>query len=227
MKTWRWIVLAACGAAVVILAGSSLLEAHGSFDAPWIGRLSARLSDRRWSPPGNYAFVEANPYVNAAAGLVSQYLVGVLVVLAAPRLVRRLADAMQGGTRPLARYLITGILLAAVLVAVALLSTLYIHLFPLPIVLVFGFFLSALCGVVALEFEIGRGLLRRAGWPGASPLAALALGCLLVFAASRIPFLGPLFLALVWLMGAGVVLATRFGSGGRWSLSPLQEESQA
>jgi hypothetical protein len=99
-------------------------------------------------------------------------------------------------------------------------------LFPLPIVLLFGFFLSALCGVVALEFEIGRDLLRRAGWSGASPLAALALGCLLVFAASRIPFLGPLFLALVWLTGAGVVLATRFGSGGRWSLSPLQEESR-
>jgi len=55
---------------------------------------------------------------------------------------------------------------------------------------------------------------------------ALAVGTLLLFSATRVPYLGPLVLAAVWMTGAGLVLTTRFGSGGRWSLEPLQEDVQ-
>ena len=225
MKAWRWILGGACAAAVVILGGSSFVEAKG-MASRGVGLLSAGFGNPPWGPGQSPAFVEGNPFVEAAAGLVSQYLVGVLFMFAAPRMVRRFADALAGGPRNLARFLLTGILLAATLAAMALLTAFYIHLFPLPIVLVFAFFLAALSGVVALEFELGRELLRRAGWSEASPLASLAVGCLLVFAAIRFPYLGPFVLALISLTGAGVVLATRFGSGGRWSLAPLQEDRQ-
>ena len=227
MKTWRWILFGAFAAAAIIVAGSSLLEAQGRLAAPWLGSLSGRLADRRWGPPGGYLFVEANPFVDALAGLLSQYLVGVLVLFTIPRPVRRLSEALEGGTRPLVRFLLTGVLLAAALVPLILLTAFYVHLFPFPIVLVFAYLMAALGGVVALEYEIGRDLLRRAGWPEASPLAALALGCGLVFAATRIPYLGPYLLALAWLTGAGLVVATRLGSGKPWSLAALREDRQA
>ena len=226
MNKWGWILVGACFVALFILVGSSLLEARGLVGSPWMGRLSARLEDRPWAAPPGVVFVEANPYVNALAGLVSHYLVGVLVVFAVPRTVRRLADTVAGGRRSLARYLFAGILLAAMLLAVALLTAVFAHLFPVPIVLLFVFFIAALSGVVALQYELGRDLLRRAGGSGASPLAALAIGTLLFFSATRVPYLGPLVLAAIWMTGAGLVLTTRFGSGGRWSLEPLQEEVQ-
>ncbi|HET7010699.1 MAG TPA: hypothetical protein VFI11_07995 [Anaerolineales bacterium] len=227
MKTWRWILFAAFAAAAIIVVGSSLLEAQGRLETPWLGSLSARLADRRWGPPGGYLFVEANPFVDSLAGLLSQYLVGVLILFTVPRHVRRLSEALKGGTRPLLRFLVTGILLAAALVALVLLTAFYVHLFPLPIVLVFTYLLAALGGVVAIEYEVGRDLLRRGGWPQASPLLALAVGCVLVFAATRIPYLGPYLLALAWMTGAGLVLATRLGSGGPWSLAALREDRQA
>lgn len=227
MNKWRWILVGACLVAVYILVASSRLEAKkGPVWAPLMDRLSARLEDRPWGTPPGAVFVEANPYVNALAGLVSYYLVGVLVVFAVPRAIRRLADDLAGGTRSLAQYLFAGILLAVMLLAVALLTAVFAHLFPVPIVLLFVFFIAALSGVVALQYELGRDLLRRAGGPGASPLAALAVGTLLLFSATRVPYIGPLVLAAVWMTGAGLVLTTRFGSGGRWSLELLQEDVQ-
>ena len=224
MNKWGWILVGACLVAVFILVGSSLLEARGLVRSPWMGHFSSRLEDRPWAAPPGVVFVEANPYVNALAGLVSHYLVAVLVVFAVPRTVRRLADTLAGCRRSLARYLLVGVLLSAMLLAIALLTAVFAHLFPVPIVLLFVFFIAALSGVVALQFELGRDLLRRAGRSGASPLAALAVGTLLLFSATRVPYVGPLVLAVVWLTGAGLVLMTRFGSGGRWSLEPLQED---
>jgi hypothetical protein len=220
MKTWRAIVLAASAAAVIILVGSSMAEAAGLVESRWVGPL-ARLQARGWGPPGR--FMEANAFVDAASGLVSHLLVGILVLFAVPRFVRRVSDSFAGGTRTLIRYLLAGLLLAAALATISVLTSFYIHLLPLPIVLVFVFLLAALGGVVSLEYEMGRELLRRAGW-STSPIASLALGTLLVFATTRIPYLGPWLLALLWLTGAGAVVATKFGSGGRWSLAALEEE---
>jgi hypothetical protein len=227
MRVSRWILVGAVAAAVVILAGSSALEAGGLRQFPWTGPDSIYLQDRAWAPPGGLFRMDVNPYVETLAGLVSQYLVGVLVVVAAPRLVRRLANVLSGGSRTLARFLLTGILFAAALSAVALLSGFYVHTFLLPILLLFAFFMAALGGAVAMAYALGRGMLERAAWGGTSPLLSLGLGTLLIFAGTRIPYLGPFVLALVWLTGVGAALATRFGRGGQWSLAPLLEDRES
>ncbi len=227
MKASRWILIGAVAAAIVILAGSSALEAGGLRQFPWTGPDSLSFQGRVWAPPGGLFRMDVNPYAETLAGLVSQYLVGVLVIVAVPRVVRRLADSLSGGTRTLARFLLTGILLAAVLGAVALLSGFYVHTFLLPILLLFAFFTAALGGTVALAYALGRGMFQRAAWGGASPLLSLGLGTLIIFAGTRIPYLGPFVLALVWLTGVGAALVTRFGRGGQWSLAPLLEDPQA
>ena len=84
--------------------------------------------------------------------------------------------------------------------------------------------MAALVGVVAIEFELGREMLTRAGWYAERPLLALALGTLLIFALTRLPILGWLTLIGAWLTGAGVSVVTRFGSGRSWTLRPLVED---
>ena len=227
MRLSRWILVGAFVAAVLILAGSSALEAGGLRRFPWTGPDSMSFQDRPWAPPGGLFRMDVNPYVETLAGLVSQYLVGLLVIVAAPRLVRRLADSLSGGSRSLGRFLLIGVLLAAALCAVALLSGFYVHTFLLPILLLFAFFAVALGGTVALTYALGRGLFQRAGWGGASPLIILGLGTLIIFAGTRIPYLGLFVLALVWLTGVGAALATRLGRGGQWSLAPLTEDREA
>jgi hypothetical protein len=161
------------------------------------------------------------------ANLVSQFLVGVLVLFAAPRRLRRMAAALAGGGRQLLRFALTGLLLAVATAAVGLLAVLSVHTFPLPFILIAAFFLAALIGVVALTYRLGVGLMVRAGWSDQQPLASLALGTLIVFALTRVPFLGVVILAAVWLTGAGAAIASRFGSGEPWSLLPLLEEPQS
>jgi hypothetical protein len=223
MRTGRWTVVGAILVGVLILLGSGLLEVGGWRQFPWVGPDSVYLH-RSWAPPAGLWRPDVSPFVEILAGVVSQYLVGVLFLVAVPRPVRRLADAYGGGAVRLARFLLIGILLAAALAAVGMLSAFYVHTFWLPIVLLFFFFLAAQGGAVALGFEIGRRMLTRAGWGGGSPLISLALGSSLIFAGTRIPYVGPLVLGLVWLTGAGAALATRLGSGTSWSLAPLVED---
>lgn len=220
MTRWRWLVSFAVAAATLLLVFSALaFEARPPFSpgphpqagSPrWVERLEARSGPERLGA--------------ALAGAVSQYLVGLLVLFVVPRRVRHLAQAMASGGRRLARYLLLGGLLAALLAAVGLLSVLAVHTFPLPFLLGAAFFLAALLGAVALAYQLGRELLTRAGWATGSPLAHLALGTWLLFALSQVPYYGWLVVALVWLTGAGAAVATRFGSGRPWTLTPLLEE---
>jgi hypothetical protein len=159
----------------------------------------------------------------AAAGLASQYLAGVLLLYLAPRRVARVAAALGAG-RDLLRHLLLGALIVVGLSALAVLSMLSAHTFPLPFLLLGALFLAALGGVVAITFRLGRDLAARAGWAQASPLTHLAMGSLVIFALTRVPYLGVVVLILIWLTGAGVAAASRFGSRAGWTLAPLVED---
>jgi hypothetical protein len=158
--------------------------------------------------------------------LLGLYLLGVIVVFVAPRRVRFMADVLHTGPQSIARSFILGLALAILVLAVGVLASFSLHTFPVPFILIPLLFLVALGGVVAITFDLGRGLLRKAAWYGGRPLLALALGSLLVFALTRIPIVGWLVLAVIWLTGAGIALTTHFGSGQEWSLSPLLEEGK-
>jgi len=176
---------------------------------------------------GNDAQAGVGSLVGNLATLVRDFLAGSLVLFLLPDRMRAMASGARGGLRRLLRSFVVGLLIAVVLGAIAMLSMLSLHTFPLPFLLAAMFFLQAWIGSVALAFALGQVCLERAGWTARQPLRALAFGTLVLFAVTTIPYLGWVLLAVIWLTGAGVTLTTHFGSGSAWSLAPLMEDPAA
>jgi uncharacterized membrane protein len=135
-----------------------------------------------------------------------------------------MAESLRPGGRLLVRTFLIGLACAILASAVSILAASRADAAG-PFLLLGILFLAALVGVVAIEFELGRELLARAGWYADRPLLALALGTLLIFSLTRLPLLGWLTLVVVWLTGAGTSVVTRFGSGRPWTLRPLVEDT--
>jgi len=221
MKRWRAILMIGVVAAMAVILGTAFLEAEGRLELPW--PLMARQLGQRFGPFAGTQLIEAGPYVQAVAGLLLQFLIGTLILYAAPERMRRLTDAVASGWRQLGQFLLTGLMLVLGLGAVAVLSAFYVHTAALVFILGAVLFLGALAGSAALALAIGREGLRRAGWSGGSPLVALFVGTTLLYALTRLPYAAPLAMALLGLMGAGAALSTRFGGRRTWSLDPLRE----
>jgi len=97
--------------------------------------------------------------------------------------------------------------------------------FPLTVLAALVVFVLVLWGYLALAYALGRSLLRKADG-SASPLAALALGLLLLHALIHLPFAGIAFALLSIGAGLGVVTTTRFGSMQPWDLNLLLEDKK-
>lgn len=223
MNTWRVIVVSVVVLSLGLIVASALLFDWGPLWQAWRGPLAVR-------PVGTWLAGAPTPQEPLQrvglqlAGLVSQFLLAMLVAYSVPRRVRRMADALSYGGWAIVRFLAIGALLAVGLGAMGLLAALSEHTFPVPFFLAVVFFFAAVSGVVALAYQVGRLLLARAEWAQQSPLAGLALGTLILYGLTRVPFLGLVVLIVLSLIGAGAALSTRFGSRERWSLSPLLEE---
>ena len=225
MRTWQVVVVVALVVAAAVILVTAYFASEGRFQLPWPPmHRQLPVEDRGFVRSSSLA--AAGPYIEGIAGFLLQFLIGVLVTYAAPERMRRLTDALAAGGREGLRFLAIGLLLALALGAVALLSAFFVQTFPLAFVLTAIYFLAALVGGVALAFAVGRGLLRRAGWVGGSPLVALLVGTLPLYAATRIPFVGPLVIGAVALIGAGASLSTRFGGRRTWSLEPMREVTE-
>jgi hypothetical protein len=200
------------------------------FDIAWWRRSLASLgADRTPHKAWRLALlqdkgVRAN-FASLFANFVTIFLFGVLTLFLAPDRVRHMAQE-SSGWQQFMRFFAVGVLIIVFLSALGLLSLLTVQTMPLPIILGVVFLLSALGGMVTLAYQLGKVLLTRAEWSGRSPLLSLALGTLILFALTNVPYLGGIFLIIVLLTGAGMSIATRFGSGKTWSLLPLMEDVQ-
>jgi hypothetical protein len=88
--------------------------------------------------------------------------------------------------------------------------------------LITAFALATMLGVVSISFGLGRGLFGRED--ELHPLAELALGFWVLFLTGMLPYLGWVVTGAAVVLGLGLVLQTRFGSIGPWSLDALREQ---
>jgi hypothetical protein len=227
MNRWRIVVVT-----LLVLAIVSMILSVLFFDLAWWRRSLASLSSaqvphRAWrSALFQDAGVRAN-FATLIASLVTQFLLGVLILFLAPDRVRNMAQDLSAGWRRLIKFFAVGVLMVIILGAVGLLSMLAVHTMPLPFILLGILFLASLSGVAVLAYRLGFTLFTRAGWSIRSPITSLALGTLILFALTNVPYLGSIFLIIVLLTGAGMSIATHFGSGRPWNLLPLMEDVQA
>lgn len=226
MNQWRIVIVA-----LVVLALLSMVLSALFFDIAWWRRSLASIGTGR-APHKAWRLarlqdvgVRAN-FASVIANLVTQFLFGVLILYLAPDRVRHMAQESSTGWRRVLRFFAVGVLIVVFLGAVGLLSLLTVQTMPLPIILGVVFLLSALGGMVTLAYQLGKALLNRAEWSGRSPLLSLALGTLILFALTNVPYLGGVLLIFILLTGAGLSITTRFGSGKLWNLLPLMEDVQ-
>ena len=226
MNRWRIVIVA-----LMILALLSMVLSALFFDIAWWRRSLASIGTER-VPHKAWRLallqdvgVRAN-LASLVANLVTIFIFGVLILYLAPDRIRYMAQESSISWQRIFRFFAVGVFVIVVLGALGLLSLLTVQTMPLPFILVAIFLLSALGGMVTLAYQLGKTMLTRAQWSGRSPLLSLALGTLILFALTNVPYLGSIFLIVVLLTGAGMSIATRFGSGRPWNLLPLMEDVQ-
>jgi hypothetical protein len=82
-------------------------------------------------------------------------------------------------------------------------------------------------GAVAVALALGHGITRWAGLKTSSPVFDLTLGILIVFTLGRIPVAGWVFVGILCALALGIVIDSRFGAGGPWSLADFQIAEEA
>lgn len=220
MNLWRLTVI------LLVLASLFLLLAATLFGwEPWD---SFRLLRGEWDREPIYMRHSRTMFpptlLTVLSALFTLSLSGILVLFTFPAQIRRLEKAFSNTLRGLVRLAVLGLLTTILVIAVGVSSALTMGTFPLTIFLGSILFLCGFVGSVALAYTLGRELLTRADWDHLSPLYALLVGLLILFSLSRLPFVGIVFTIVFTCTGIGGMIATRFGSGLLWDLSPLKDE---
>ena len=224
MNRWRIVIVT-----LVILSLLSMVLSALFFDIAWWRRpLASIAAERAPYKAWRLALIQdigvRENFAVLIANLVTIFLLGVLILYLAPDRVRHMAQASSTGGQRLLRFFAVGVLVIVFVGAMGFLSLLTVQTMPLPIILGSVFLLSGLGGMVAFAYQLGKDLFVRAGWSRRSPLLSLALGTLILFALTNVPYLGGIFLIIILLTGVGMSIATRFGSGKPWNLLPLTED---
>jgi hypothetical protein len=133
-------------------------------------------------------------------------------------------QALSASPGSLVRLVALGLLASLFLVVLSLSSALTMGTFPLVILLGGILFFSSFFGYIALSYTLGHALLSKAAWEHLSPVYSFLTGLLVLFAFGQIPYVGLILGALFFMIGIGVVIVTRFGSGYSWNLGPLLED---
>lgn len=162
--------------------------------------------------------ISGGSFLGRVASLLLLLGVGTLTLYLLPRRVGRIAQALEAGGVGLARIFLVGLAGYIVFAALGVLGAITLFGAPVGLLLLVLAYALVPLGLAAVSLPLGRAAGRRAGLTRAGPLVDLLAGLLIIFILSLIPWLGPLLLALLAILGFGAVVLTRAGSAGGWDL---------
>jgi hypothetical protein len=222
MTRWKvlLIVLVILAAAIVVASSFIPWPDVGQFSTMRQHILAMRASQ------GIPAIDEQFKAVSSFSVLFSLAIVGILILFAIPQRIRRQVDQLPSRFPRLLRLLVLGLLVALLVLVASLISVVALGTFPLAILLSFILMTAGLLGFISMAFACGRALIKRAGWQRPSPIASYLFGLLLLFACTRLPFIGPVLFIILAGLGVGTTIISNFGSGQPWNLNPLIEEEK-
>jgi hypothetical protein len=172
----------------------------------------------------NQPFLERPGILVASIGiLISLCISGILTSYVIPDRIRFIADSIPNKSSGVFRLMFMGFLIEILVIVIGAGSAVMIGTFPLTILLLAGLFIIGFIGFVSLAFAIGRSLFRKTGWSRTSPLFALIVGTIILFALVRIPLLGAVLFLMITSLGLGATIVSHFGSGKPWNLNSLME----
>jgi hypothetical protein len=218
MKNRKWVAILLIVLSLGILVAASLLEERymQSFKFP--------LNWGNGQLQSNHPFLERPGMLVASIGtLITLCIIGILTSYAIPDRIRHIADSLPNNFMGISRLMFMGFLIGILVAATGISSALMFVTFPLTILLLIGLFIIGFMGFVSLAFAVGRSLLRQTGWARTSPLFALVLGMVILFALVRVPLLGAVLFLMISSLGLGATILSHFGSGKPWNLNSLTE----
>jgi len=221
MTRWRVLIVA-----LILLAILSLFLFVGQ---AWRDSLSSGFRHDTGQSPLPSAvsdsLAELPIWLSPLATFATLLLFGVANFYLFPARVRNLQTALTVSWMRSFHITLAGLAFSLLFVLTAISASLSRATFPLTVLAALVVFVLVLWGYLALAYALGRSLLRKADG-SASPLAALALGLLLLHALIHLPFAGIAFALLSIGAGLGVVITTRFGSMQPWDLNLLLEDKK-
>lgn len=218
MNRWRWIVILLVILSLSVMVAGSLLGWGVWLPHPGWG--AGRIPER-------FTMLDRPlPFVSTFAVLLTLYFTGIFLMFMFPRRIRHMTETLMVSPLRLLRMTLLGFLTGILVMAISLTSALTMGTFPLTILLFTVLFVGSLIGLVALAYTLGKALMQRAGWEQLSPIYALLLGQLILYAFERLPGVGSIFLLLFACLGFGAAIISHFGSGEPWNLNPLMEVDQ-
>jgi hypothetical protein len=165
--------------------------------------------------------------VAAVASFCFLYLVSVLALFIFPRRLRRARDGLLAGRGQVLRLLGIGGLAGVAAVLLTILGAFAFVASPVSLLLLAGLLLAVWGGMVAVALAMGHKISRWAGVQASSAVFDLTVGILIVFTLGRIPVAGWIFVAILGALALGVVIDSRFGAGGSWSLAEFESGEEA
>jgi hypothetical protein len=164
--------------------------------------------------------------IAAVASFSFLYLASILALFLLPRRLRLARDELLHGWGKRLRLLGIGLLAGVAAALLAVLGAFAFVASPVSLLLIAGVLLALWGGMVAVALAIGRVISGWARLPVSSPVFDLTVGILIVFTLGRIPLAGWVFVALLGALGLGVVIDSRFGAGGPWSLAEFEASKE-
>jgi len=165
--------------------------------------------------------------VTAAASFCFLYLVSLVALFVFPRRLRLARDGLMTGWAPALRLLGIGLFAGVAALLLTVLGTFAFVAFPVSLLLLAGLLVAVWGGAVAVALALGNRINRWIGLKASSPVVDLTLGILVIFTLGRIPVAGWVFVGILFALALGVVIDSRFGAGGTWSLADFQIGEEA
>lgn len=141
--------------------------------------------------------------------LIVMFVVGWLLLSLLPQPMERHTDALRTSPMHTLGWGVLAFLLFVPLITVMVLTILGIFLIPL---LVLAYVYAAIIGVITAALLLGHRLSDPLKREHISPVAALAIGLVILGLIRLIPVLGAIVTLVLWLFGFGIILGTRFGT---------------
>jgi hypothetical protein len=157
------------------------------------------------------------------SGFLAGYAAAIILLFTVPGRVANIARSFCGKHELLRQFFI-GLAVNLIFVAIIVLSVFTPFTFPLAIFSGLILFAVSFLGSISILFRIAGDFFRWAGLENSSPLLKAGYGLLVFSSLGTLPYFGVALRFFLWLLGSGLVISTKFGSGKKWTLRPLLEE---
>jgi hypothetical protein len=160
------------------------------------------------------------------ADFIAIFLAGFLSLHLIPGRLGEMGRSLDNSKFALFRMFFVGVMAFLLIIPAGIILSSSPTSFLFVFVLVIVTYTSGIMGVSGLVFRVGYEVGKRLNPTRDTPLVSLLFGTILFSAVINLPYLGGIIKFLLLVIGVGIVLATRYGSGRSWHIPAIYQEGK-